>query len=53
MRPPPCTYLGLPLSIRALTKVELQPVLEKLVNKLAFWKARLMPWMGESPMFRK
>jgi hypothetical protein len=53
MRLLPCTYLSLPLSIQVLTKAELQPVLEKLGNKLAFWKARLMSRTGESPMFRK
>ncbi|KAM0899597.1 hypothetical protein ACQ4PT_021197 [Festuca glaucescens] len=38
----PQSYLGLPLSLRKPTKAELQPVLGKLANKLAFWKARLM-----------
>jgi hypothetical protein len=36
MRPLPCTYLCLPLTVRALTKAKLQPVLDKLVGKLAF-----------------
>jgi hypothetical protein len=35
-RPLPCTYLGLPLSIRPLTKTELQPLIDKLASKLAF-----------------
>jgi hypothetical protein len=33
----PCTYLGLPLSIRKLCKADLQLVLNKLACKLAFW----------------
>ncbi|KAM0855446.1 hypothetical protein ACQ4PT_049767 [Festuca glaucescens] len=36
------TYLGLPLMVLKLTKMDLQPVLDKLAAKLAFWKARLM-----------
>jgi hypothetical protein len=38
----PCTYLGLPLSIRKLRKEDLQLVLDKLACKLAFWKAKLL-----------
>ena len=38
----PCTYLGLPLSLRKLTRGDLQTVLDKLANKLSFWKARLL-----------
>ncbi|KAM0888030.1 hypothetical protein ACQ4PT_028623 [Festuca glaucescens] len=42
----PMPYLGLPLSLRKPTKADLQPVLDKLANKLAFWKARLMSREG-------
>ncbi|KAK1695700.1 hypothetical protein QYE76_012397 [Lolium multiflorum] len=42
----PTTYLGLPLTVRKLTKTDLQPVIDKLAAKLAFWKARLMSWDG-------
>ncbi|KAM0928198.1 hypothetical protein ACQ4PT_002333 [Festuca glaucescens] len=38
----PIPYLGLPLSLRKPTRAELQPVLDKLANKLALWKAWLM-----------
>ncbi|KAM0913734.1 hypothetical protein ACQ4PT_011963 [Festuca glaucescens] len=38
----PQPYLGLPLSLRKLRKEDLQPILDKLANKLTFWKARLM-----------
>ncbi|KAM0850524.1 hypothetical protein ACQ4PT_053027 [Festuca glaucescens] len=38
----PCSYLGLPLSIRKPRKAELQALLDKLAAKLPFWKARLM-----------
>ncbi|KAM0851222.1 hypothetical protein ACQ4PT_052558 [Festuca glaucescens] len=42
----PCTYLGLPLSIRKPRKAELQAVLDKLAGKLPFWKACLMTREG-------
>jgi hypothetical protein len=38
----PCTYLGLPLSLKKLRKEDLQCVLDKLARKLAFWKAKLL-----------
>ncbi|KAM0856018.1 hypothetical protein ACQ4PT_049388 [Festuca glaucescens] len=38
----PCTYLGLPLSVRKPRKNELRAVLDKLARKLPFWKARLL-----------
>jgi hypothetical protein len=44
----PCTYLGLPLSIRKLRKVDLQPVLDKLAGKLSYWRARLMTREGRA-----
>lgn len=42
----PCKYLGLPLSIRRLTKTELQPILDKIAYKLLGWKAALMARSG-------
>ncbi|XP_071681411.1 uncharacterized protein [Lolium perenne] len=42
----PCSYLGLPLSIRKPRKAELQTLLDKLAAKLPFWKARLMTREG-------
>ncbi|KAM0831277.1 hypothetical protein ACQ4PT_065657 [Festuca glaucescens] len=42
----PCSYLGLPLSIRKPRKAELQALLDKLAAKLPFWKARLMTREG-------
>jgi hypothetical protein len=38
----PCTYLGLPLSLKKLRKEDLQLVLDKLARQLAFWKAKLL-----------
>ncbi|KAM0834255.1 hypothetical protein ACQ4PT_063760 [Festuca glaucescens] len=42
----PCTYLGLPLSLRKPRKEDLQDVLDKLAARLPFWKARLMSREG-------
>ncbi|KAM0828404.1 hypothetical protein ACQ4PT_067587 [Festuca glaucescens] len=42
----PCSYLGLPLSLRKPRKADLQAVLDKLAAKLPFWKARLMTREG-------
>jgi hypothetical protein len=44
----PCTYLGLPLSIRKLRKVDLQHVLDKLAGKLSFWRVHLMTREGRA-----
>jgi hypothetical protein len=46
LSPLPCSYLGLPLSIRKPRKAELQALLDKLAAKLPFWKARLMSREG-------
>jgi hypothetical protein len=37
----PCKYLGLPLSIRKLTRAQLQPLIDKIAEKLPWWKADL------------
>ncbi|KAK1606249.1 hypothetical protein QYE76_029922 [Lolium multiflorum] len=33
----PCTYLGLPLSVKRLTRAQLQPAIDKILNKMASW----------------
>lgn len=38
----PIIYLGLPLSTRKPTKAEVQPILDKLANKVAGWKPKLL-----------
>lgn len=35
----PCPYLGMPLSIRSLKKNDLQPLLDKMANRLSSWKS--------------
>jgi hypothetical protein len=41
-----CHYLGMPLSIKKLTKAEWQFLLDKVDRYLATWKARLMSKAG-------
>ncbi|WVZ69533.1 hypothetical protein U9M48_018306 [Paspalum notatum var. saurae] len=38
----PCTYLGLPLSIRKLTNADFLPLIDKVADKLPGWKASLL-----------
>jgi hypothetical protein len=42
----PCKYLGLPLSIRKLTKADLQPFVDKIADMLPGWKTALMSTTG-------
>ncbi|CAN6246948.1 unnamed protein product [Urochloa humidicola] len=42
----PCTYLGLPLHFRQLHRVEIQPLVEKLANRLPSWKGRFLNRAG-------
>jgi hypothetical protein len=38
----PCRYLGIPLSLRKLTKEQLQPIIDRIVDRLPSWKADLV-----------
>lgn len=42
----PCTYLGLPLSIRKLSKAAIQPLIDRVADQLPGWKADLMNRAG-------
>jgi len=42
----PCKYLGLPLSIKKLTKEQFQPIIDEIVDQLPGWKADLMTRAG-------
>jgi len=44
----PCTYLGVPLSPYKLTKTQVQPIIEKIVDRLPGWKADLLTKVGRS-----
>jgi hypothetical protein len=41
-----CRYLGLPLSLKKLTKDQLQPIIDKIVDQLPSWKADLLTKPG-------
>jgi hypothetical protein len=38
----PCKFLGLPLSLRKLRKVDFQPLLGRIASRLVCWKAKLL-----------
>lgn len=42
----PCKYLGLPLSLRKLTKEQFQSVIDRIADQLPGWKADLMTRAG-------
>jgi len=44
----PCKYLGLPLSLRKLTQVQLQQLIDKIADQLPGWKADLMNRAGRA-----
>lgn len=42
----PCKYLGLPLTIKKLTKEQFQPIIDRIADQLPGWKADLMTQVG-------
>jgi hypothetical protein len=42
----PCKYLGLPLTIKKLTKEQVQPTIDRVADQLPSWKAYLMTRAG-------
>jgi len=42
----PCKYLGLPLSLKKLTKDQIQPMIDRVADQLPGWKAELMTKVG-------
>ena len=42
----PCKYLGLPLNIKAIRRVDIHPLIDKVGGKLAAWKGRLLSKAG-------
>jgi hypothetical protein len=42
----PCNYLGLPLHYKKLPKSALQPLIQKIANKLPGWKRKLLSYPG-------
>jgi hypothetical protein len=48
----PCTYLGMPLSLRRLRKIDIQPLIDKIAARLGHWKGRLMSRAGRLTLLR-
>lgn len=46
----PCRYLGIPLTIYALRKVDLQPLVDAVANRLPTWKAGLINKAGRTTL---
>jgi hypothetical protein len=42
----PCCYLGPPLSLKKLTKEQLQPIIDRMADQLPGWKADLFTKPG-------
>ena len=42
----PCRYLGIPLSLRKLTRDQVQPIIDRIADQLTGWKADLMTRAG-------
>jgi hypothetical protein len=42
----PCQYLGLPLHVRCLRRVDVQPLLDKMANRLPTWKGKFLNRAG-------
>jgi hypothetical protein len=42
----PCKYLGLPLSLRRLTKAQVEPYIDRIAYQLQGWKANPMTKAG-------
>ena len=42
----PCKYLGLPLSLKKLTKAQIQRIIDKIADQLPGWKADLLTRAG-------
>jgi hypothetical protein len=42
----PCNYLDLPLHLRQLHRVDVQPLIDKMANRLPSWKGRFINIAG-------
>ncbi|WVZ88911.1 hypothetical protein U9M48_035378 [Paspalum notatum var. saurae] len=42
----PIKYLGIPLSLKKLSRAQVQPIIDKIANQLSGWKADLMTRAG-------
>jgi hypothetical protein len=52
LAPFPVKYLGIPLAIRRLTADAIQPMVDRIGDKLPTWKASMMPKAGRLTVIR-
>jgi hypothetical protein len=48
----PCNYLGLPLSTKRLARVDLQPVIQKITNRLPGWTRKFFTYPGRELLIK-
>jgi hypothetical protein len=48
----PCTYFGLPFNTRKPSRVELQPLLLKIANRLPRWKRDFLSYLGRELLMK-
>ena len=48
----PIKYLGVPLHFTKLRKQDLQPVIDKIIKRIAGWKGRLMSYAGRLTLLK-
>ncbi|WVZ97773.1 hypothetical protein U9M48_043286 [Paspalum notatum var. saurae] len=48
----PCKYLGVPLSLKKLSKAQVQSLIDKIADRLPGWKAELMTRAGRAIQFQ-
>lgn len=48
----PCTYLGLPLHFRKLPKQSIQPLVQKIANRIPGWKRDLLTYPGRELLIK-
>jgi len=52
VEPFPIRYLGIPLGITSLTKNDLQPLVDRVANRLSSWKAGLLTKAGRAVLIK-
>jgi len=52
IEPFPIRYLGIPLGLRKLAKSDLQPLVDKVANRLPTWKANLLNRAGRTVLIK-
>ncbi|KAG7536572.1 Reverse transcriptase domain [Arabidopsis suecica] len=48
----PIRYLGLPLTTKAMTRVDYEPLIDKIRNRLASWTTRYLSYAGRAQLMK-